>query len=314
KRHSKPPGGFPIVQSDRLNAAMSLFYTVKEGLTGFRRAKLSMAVSITTITVCLILLGLFVILTTNGVHVVQTIRDKVELEVFLEEPVTKKKVEALKDSITSVEGIATVTYLSKEEAARIFKEEFGEDIHDILDYNPLPASFKVQLKDEYKTLESTERVYTELLNFPDIDDVVYHKDLLQFIEKRTKILFAVGIALGFIVSVSAILLVANTIRLAIYSKRKIIQTMKLVGATRMFIRMPFLLEGVFQGMIGGAMASVTIYGLLEAFTRLLALEVTDRLIIAPMFYPMVVVVGILLGLLGSFISIRKFIGESIISS
>ena len=293
---------------------MSLFYTVKEGFSGFRRAKLSMAVSITTITVCLILLGLFVILTTNAVHVVQMIRDKVELEVFLEEPVTKKNVEALKDSITSVEGIATVRYLSKEEAARIFKAEFGEDIHDILDYNPLPASFKVRLKDEYKTVEFTERVYTQLLNFPGIDDVVYHKDLLQFIEKRTKILFAVGTALGFIVGISAIFLVANTIRLAIYSKRKIIQTMKLVGATRMFIRMPFLLEGVIQGMIGGALASVTIYGLLETFTRLLALEIRDRLIIAPMFYPMVVVVGILLGLLGSFISIRKFIEEPILSS
>ncbi len=293
---------------------MSLFYTVKEGFSGFRRAKLSMAVSITTITVCLILLGLFVILTTNAVHVVQMIRDKVELEVFLEEPVTKKNVEALKDSITSVEGIATVTYLSKEEAARIFKAEFGEDIHDILDYNPLPASFKVRLKDEYKTVEFTERVYTQLLNFPGIDDVVYHKDLLQFIEKRTKILFAVGTALGFIVGISAIFLVANTIRLAIYSKRKIIQTMKLVGATRMFIRMPFLLEGVIQGMIGGALASVTIYGLLETFTRLVALEIRDRLIIAPMFYPMVVVVGILLGLLGSFISIRKFIEEPILSS
>jgi len=149
---------------------------------------------------------------------------------------------------------------------------------------------------------------------PRIDDVVYHKDLLQFIEKRTKILFAVGTALGFIVGISAIFLVANTIRLAIYSKRKIIQTMKLVGATRMFIRMPFLLEGVIQGMIGGALASVTIYGLLETFTRLIALEIRDRLIIAPMFYPMVVVVGILLGLLGSFISIRKFIEEPILSS
>ena len=293
---------------------MSLFYTVKEGLSGFRRAKLSMTVSITTITISLILLGLFVILTTNAVHIVQMIREKVELEIFLEEPVTNKEVEALKDSITSVDGIASALYVSKEEAGRIFKKEFGEDIHDILDYNPLPASFKVQLEEEYKTFDHIERINAQLLNFPGVGDVVYHKDLLKFIEKRTKILFAVSISLGFVVSVSAMFLVANTIRLAIYSKRKIIQTMKLVGATRMFIRMPFLLEGAFQGSIGGALASVTIYGLLEAFTRLLAVELTDRLIIVPMFYPIVVVVGVLLGLLGSFISIRKFIGESIIST
>lgn len=292
---------------------MNLLYTVKESLSGFQRAKLSMAVSITTITVSLILLGLFVILTTNAVHVVHMIREKVELEVFLEDPVTKKKVDALKDSIINVQGIASITYVSKEEASRIFREEFGEDIHDILDYNPLPASFKVQLKDEYKTFEYLEGVYVQLLDLPGVDDVVYHKDLLKFIEKRTKILFAVGIVLAFIVSVSAIFLVANTIRLAIYSKRRIIQTMKLVGATRMFIRIPFLIEGILQGLIGGILASTTIYVLLEAFAQFLSLEITDRLLLAPMFYPMVVTGGILLGLLGSFISIRKFIGESIVS-
>lgn len=293
---------------------MSLSYTLKEGLSGFRRAKLSMVVSIGTIAVSLILLGLFLILTTNAAHVVQMIRDKVELEVFVEEPVTKKKVEALKDSLALVEGVTSVIYISKDEAARIFKEEFGEDIRDILDYNPLPASFKVQLQDKYKTFDHIDRLYSKMLNLPGVDDVVYHKDLLKFIEKRTRVLYAISIALGIIVSVAAIFLVANTIRLAIYSKRKIIQTMKLVGATRTFIRMPFLLEGAFQGLIGGALAAATIYGLLETFTRLMALEIGDRLIIEPMFYPMVVMVGILLGLVGSFISIRKFIGEFIISS
>jgi len=293
---------------------MGLFYTVKEGFSGFRRAKLSMVVSISAITVSLILLGLFLVLTTNAIHIVHLIREKVELEVFLEEPVTKNKVDALRDSIASVQGVAGVTFVSKEEAAQIFKQEFGEDIHDILDFNPLPASFRVQLKDEYRTYDRIEAIYAHLLNFPGVDDVIYHKDLLQFIEKRTKILFAIGIALGVIVTLSAIFLVANTIRLAIYSKRKIIQTMKLVGATRLFIRMPFLIEGFVQGMIGGGLASVIIYGLLESFTQLLSLDISDRFVITPMFYPMIVAVGTLLGLLGSFISIRKFIGESVISS
>jgi len=293
---------------------MGLFYTVKEGFSGFRRAKLSMVVSISAITVSLILLGLFLVLTTNAIHIVHLIREKVELEVFLEEPVTKNKVDALRDSIASVQGVAGVTFVSKEEAAQIFKQEFGEDIHDILDFNPLPASFRVQLKDEYRTYDQIEAIYAHLLNFPGVDDVIYHKDLLQFIEKRTKILFAIGIALGVIVTLSAIFLVANTIRLAIYSKRKIIQTMKLVGATRLFIRMPFLIEGFVQGMIGGGLASVIIYGLLESFTQLLSLDISDRFVITPMFYPMIVAVGTLLGLLGSFISIRKFIGESVISS
>ena len=293
---------------------MRVLYTVKEGVSGFRRAKLSMVVSIGTITVSLILVGLFVIVMTNVIQVVQMIRDKVEIEVFLEEPVTSESVQVLKHSIEGLEGVSSVTYISKEGAAAIFKEEFGEEIYDILDFNPLPASFKVQLADDYRTLEHIEDIYSRMLEFPGVDDVVYHKDLLQLIEIRTKILFAVGIALGIIVSISAIFLVANTIRLAIYSKRKIIQTMKLVGATRMFIRMPFLLEGVIQGLAGGALASITIYGLLEAFSRLFALEITDRLIIVPTFYPMVIVVGILLGLVGSFISIRKFIGESIVTS
>ncbi len=89
--------------------------------------------------------------------------------------------------------------------------------------------------------------------------------------------------------------------------------MKLVGATRMFIRMPFLFEGAVQGLIGGGLASITIYLLLEVFTRLLNFESPSGLIIVPMFYTLVIALGILLGLLGSFISIRRFIREAVFS-
>ncbi len=290
---------------------MNLSYVVKEGLSGFRRAKLSTTVSVFTISVSLILLGIFSIVIKNATTLVETIRNKVELEAFLGDRQSSADMEAIKKRILDIPGVEKAVFISKEDAAKIFKEEFGEDIHRILDFNPLPPSFKISLKEGFRTAEKAGEVQREILQIKGVDDVIYRKALLEFIDRRARMFSLLTLGLGVLITLSAFFLVSNTIRLAIYSKRNIVQTMKLVGATRGLVRMPFLLEGALQGFLGGVIASAVVYLLIRVALAEFAAELTEILSADITLYAGLVVVGTVLGLLGSIFSIRRFISESV---
>jgi len=289
---------------------MSLSYTLKESISGFRRTKLSSIASILTICISLLLLGVFGILSLNAARFVDALRSKVELEAFLVEPATPEGIQALQKTIASIEGVETVTFISKEEAAKIFKREFGEDILSVLEFNPLPPSFRISLKKDHKTSAGAQSVHGRLSALSGIEDVAYRKALIELIDRRTDAVNTITLGLGILISLSAIVLVSNTIRLAIYAKRRLIRTMELVGATWSFIRLPFLLEGLMHGLIGGALAAGLLF---TVFDRLVPFFLQDlaRFIQADtFFYGMVIAAGTVLGLVGSVISVLRFIQPS----
>ena len=290
---------------------MRLIYVIKEGLAGFRRAKLAAAGSILTITIALLLLGFFYIVSTNTSRIVEGIRAKMEMEAFLEEPASRQRINEIKQQVLATEGVGDVQYVSKEDAAKIFKQEFGEDINKVLEFNPLPPSFKIFLKEDYRTALKTGDVYKKIKRIKGVDDVIYRKDLMEFIDKRTETLYAVGLIIGIFISVSAVFLVSNTIRLAIYARRKAIQTMKLVGASRWLVRAPFLIEGMAQGFFGGLVATGILYYMVAFAAEMLSSELAEFIQIDAMFYVVTISIGLFLGLIGSTISVRKFIGETV---
>lgn len=289
---------------------MSLSYTLRESFSGFRRTKLSSAISIITICISLLLLGVFAIITVHASRFIESIRNKVELEAFLQEPVAGEEISELAREITGFNGVEKVVFISKEEAAQIFKQEFGEDIYSVLDFNPLPPSFKISLQPEYRTAENARNLYEQLRVLKGIESVVYRRALLELMDRRTASVNKVTLGLGILISLSAILLVSNTIRLAIYAKRRLIRTMELVGATRLFIRVPFLLEGLVQGILGGLVASGILYVVVEYAVRWIAPEVVEYAAMEPLFYGLVVISGAVLGLMGSAISVIRFIKPS----
>jgi len=290
---------------------MQVRYILREGFSGFRRAKLSMFAAVSTITAALLLLSFFSILLLNANGVVESIREKVEMEAFLDEQIAADQLNQTREQIQRLEGVQEVRYVSKEEAAAIFKEEFGEDIHKVLNFNPLPASFKIFLKDGYRTSKKAETIYNAVKAVKGVDDVIYRKQLLEMLDQRAMMFLWIALGLGVFIMLSSVVLVANTIRLAIYAKRKIIQTMKLIGATRGFIRTPFLLEGCIQGLLGGVIAAAVVFGLFRMLERWLTMQLSEFVRVQPYWYGIIVGFGCLLGLLGSMISIRKFIGESV---
>jgi cell division transport system permease protein len=291
---------------------MQIGYIFRESLSGFTRAKLSTFAAITTICISLLLLGAFTILVLNANDVVESLREKVEMEAFLADHLSPIEVSIVRDSIASLEGVREVRYVSKEQAAAIFKEEFGEDIHKVLDFNPLPASIKIFLKDGFKTAKAAESVYQAVKQIKGVDDVIYRKTMLEMLDRRATTFLWLILGIGVFITISSIFLVANTIRLAIYAKRKIVQTMKLIGATKSFIRGPFVLEGLVQGFIGGCAAAGILFLVFEYLARWISVELSDFVRIEPFYYGVVIGVGCLLGILGSAISIRRFLGESVV--
>lgn len=290
---------------------MQIRYIVREGFSGFRRAKLSMFAAVVTVSISLLLLSIFAILLLNANSVMSSLRDKVEMEAFLDDSLGPGGVDSVRSLVGRIAGVREVRYVSKDEAAKIFREDFGEDIHKVLDFNPLPSSLKIFLKDGYKTAVAAEEIHNAIKKIEGIEDVKYRKTLLELLDKRAKTFLWIALAVGVFITVSSIFLVANTIRLAIYAKRKIIQTMKLIGATRSFVRIPFILEGLIQGMIGGMLAAGVIFLAFNYLEQWVSLQLSEFVRVDPAYYGIIVGAGLLLGFFGSMISIRRFIGESV---
>lgn len=286
---------------------MSLSYTFKESVSGFTRTKLSTLISIITICISLLFLGIFTAFTIHTSRFIDAMRDRVELEAFLEEPLGPRQLDALQRKIGVIEGIHGMTYTSKEDAAKLFQREFGESIFDVLEFNPLPASFKISLDNGYKTAASAAAISKQLEDIDGIESVRYRKEFLELIDTRAASVHTMTLGLGIIISLSAILLVSNTIRLAIYAKRRLIRTMELVGATRAFIRVPFLLEGMLQGILGGVLACVVLYVFIEYSLLFASIEIPDAVHHDPLFYGAVIATGFVLGLMGGIISVVRFI-------
>jgi len=291
---------------------MSIGYVIREGVSGFQRAKLAAVGSILTIMFSLLLLGIFYIISFNTERILDVLRSRVEMEAFLAEPVSPQRVGDLRRVLSTIDGVEKITFVSKEEAEKLFKQEFGEDINSVLDFNPLPPSFKIALKENARTTDRAEMITKKIKSLQGIEDVIYRKDMLEFLDQRSRSLYLIALALGSLIGIAAIFLVSNTIRLAIYSKRKIIQAMKLVGASRSFVRAPFLIEGILQGTIGGLFATGLLFYIITFATGLISKELAEFITVDAPFYLVIILLGAILGLLGSTISVRRFISDSIV--
>lgn len=286
---------------------MSFAYTLRESVSGFQRAKLSSFLSVATIGVSLILVGIFAAVTINASRLIDSLRSRLDMEAFLTEPVSEDDVAAIQSRITALEGVEKAVFVSKDDAMKTFKQDTGDDITKVLDFNPLPPSFKISLREPYRTSAKTLAICDRVAAIPGIDTVLYRRVLLELIDQRAASVDKIMLGLGIAVSLTAIFLTANTIRLAITAKRRVIRTMELVGATRGFIRRPFIIEGILQGIFGGLAASGLMLLLFEYATKFVSEEFAPYLRMPPLFYIAVVGTGMLLGLAGSLISVIRFV-------
>jgi len=257
--------------------------------------------------IAVLLLGIYVTISINSIKLMKLIRDKVEIDAYLIDNFDETKASSLINSIKTIGGVKTVKYISKNEAAKIFAEDFGEDILEVFDYNPLPPSFKISLYDEYKTIDRIEKVKGELLKYKDINDISYAQKNLEILERNSNSLVFLNLSLLLIITFASIFLVSNTIKLMISAKKNTIELMKLIGASKETIRTPFILEGFFQGFAGSILAVIILQLFLNYFYTAYTNNDFNFSIIDTTFLILMVVFGTLLGTFGSVFSIRRFL-------
>ncbi len=231
---------------------MSVSYVIKEGFSGFSRTKLASVTSVVALVIATLLVGLLAHFGYNGYHVVQAMKQSIDVEVFLLD-VDDERTERITADLLAYPEVVDVTFISKEEAEVIFREEFGTEGESLADLNFLPASLVLSLTPDASSGDIRQMV-NEIGQFQGVDEVVFNQQLLETLEERLEILAIAGAGIGLFILFTAVVLVFNTIRLTIYAKREIIRTMKLVGATNGFIRRPFLLEGLIQGVLAAGIA------------------------------------------------------------
>lgn len=272
-----------------------------------KTAKSAVFSSTVVIALAVLLLGIYLTISINSVKLLKMIRDKVEIDAYMNEGVPPADIQKIITNIKTIGGVKNVTFISKEEAAKIFAEDFGQDILEVFDYNPLPASLKITLYDEYKTIERIEKINVELKKNPEISDIVYAQKNLEIIERNSQSLVFLNLSLLIIITFSSIFLIGNTIRLMIVAKKDTIEIMKLIGATKETIRTPFIMEGFFQGLAGSLFAVILLQIFLGYFYATYTNNDFNFSIMDTKFLILLVVFGTGLGTLGSAISIRRFL-------
>lgn len=293
---------------------MSVGYILKEGFAGLNRAKLAAATSVFSLFIAVLLIAVLFRLGFNAYELANVIKQQVEVEVFLNEA-GEEDADNFGNLLLEKPGISEIAYISNDSASTVFQQEFGMGAESLSQLNFLPASYRVTM-DEELSVAQIDSIVQEIKFFEQVDDVRFNLALLEVIENRTETVIFAGSAIGLFILLVAIILVFNTIRLTIYAKRDLIRAMKLVGATNAFIRRPFLVEGVLQGIIAGGLATMVIYIL---FAWVIPEFVPQVGVLSWPFGQWYYLVGgsitlaMLLGWWGSRLAARKFIKDASIS-
>lgn len=293
---------------------MSIKYIVKEGLSGIRRAKLAASTSIFSLFIALLLLGVLSRIGFNAYSQAMSIKNMIEIEVFLHD-VDERTTDQIRQRLEEEELVQEVNYISKDSASAVMKKEFGAGVEELVDLNFLPASFRLGVQTDAGS-EQVEALVDDLKNYRGVDEVQYNAALLKVMESNLNTLTMVGGGVAILILLAALILVYNTIRLTIYAKRDLIRAMKLVGATNKFIRSPFIVEGILQGLIAGLLAISMVFVIFEFA---IPVYLADLGILEWPFGRWYYLIGgmmllaILMGWWGSRWAARRFIKETYIS-
>jgi len=286
---------------------IKLDYLTKEAFRGLNKAKLSTTTAIFTITLSLILISIFISLSLYSNRLIKAIKDKVEIEVFLADDISSEELNDLKEKIRTIGGVKNITYVSKEDALKIFEKEFGKEMLEILEYNPLPASIKINLYDEYKSTDRLNKIKQQISALPKVDDIKFPEKYLEIIEKNSSLILTINLVSLVLISLSSIFLVSNTVRLVISSRRKLIELLKLLGAKTSFIVSPFVIEGFIIGLFGVIFA-LTILFLFNIYLSSPFFKNELKItLISYDFIIYIVLIGLFLGVFGSVISVKRFL-------
>jgi cell division transport system permease protein len=261
----------------------------------------------TTISISLVLflLGLIGLLILNAKRLSDYVKENIGFSVILKENVKEYDIFRMQKDFDATYYVKSTEYITKDRAARELQDDLGEDFVRFIGYNPLLASINVKLKADYANPDSIRKIEQHFLNFPQVKEVYYQKSLVSMINENVRKISLVILIFSGLLFIISVGLINNTIRLSVYSKRFLINTMQLVGATRNFIRTPFLFSAIFQGFIGAFLALCLLSGVIYFAQQELSEVISFRdYNILLLLYLLVILVGISITLVSTYLTVN----------
>lgn len=279
-------------------------------MTGQRRKKGTGSYFVSTLSISLVLLvvGILVFILLNARQVSDHVRQNVGFSIIVKNNVNEAEIKKMQKILDTKPFVSSSVFISKEDAAREFKKELGEDFEEVLGYNPLLPSVEIKLNPVYANNDSLEVIEKRLLQNELVQEVSYQKSLVHMINENLRRISVVLLIAGGALMLVSFTLIRNTIHLAVYSQRFLIKTMQLVGAKSSFICKPFIQNGVWSGFFGSMFANLILLAAVYFLQRETGglVDLMDRRIILVMVTS-VTLCGILLSVLSSWLSVAKYL-------
>ena len=288
--------------------ALKPAYFAKEAAGNLRRNALMAVASVLAVAISLVLVGSVLMLSKVVNNITTHWQDDVVINVFLLPDASEAQIAAARTTIGDYKEVKDVTFVSKAEAHEEFQEMFAheKELVENVDVDTLPASFRISLNDP----DTLETVSERMEKIEGVDEVISAKEEVQKVQTVLRVLSLIVLIAALILLVAAVVLISNTIRLAIFARRKEIAIMKLVGATNWFIRWPFMLEGLIQGLVGAGIAIVVMwfgheFGLNWVNSKVAFLPLGIKPGYMVLTYIVVAVLGAAIAVGGTFLALRK---------
>ncbi|MGC6367366.1 MAG: permease-like cell division protein FtsX [Candidatus Marinamargulisbacteria bacterium] len=286
----------------------AIVFFLKETFTGLKRSSLMTLIAIATVSISLIILGLFLLISVNLNKVTQDIASKLEIRLFLKSNLAIEDIQLFRRKLKAIDGVKDVTFINNTTAWKNFQSDYAHlKLKDYIGSNPLPHSLNIKL-------ERTKDIQPILLYIKRfdtiIDDIVYGGELANRVEIFRRIMTVSGWSLILLLILASLFIIVNTIRLTVIARDEEISIMQLVGATKRFIKGPFLIEGFIIGVFGASIA----VGLLFLIYSLMIHQLMEKMPFFPFItnhsalyyiYGFVLLAGATIGMMGAYISVSR---------
>jgi cell division transport system permease protein len=280
---------------------------------GTSKAKLrsSYVTLIVSISLVLFLLGVLGFVLINARELSDYLRESLSFSIFLDDAAKEADIRMLQKDLDAKPYIKSTEYVSKDEAAAKMKEELGEDFINFLGDNPLPPSIDVYLISNYTAPDSVAKIEKYILEYPFVKEVYIPESLLFLINENVRKISIFLLVISSFLFLISLTIINNTIRLSVYSKRFLIRTMQLVGATRSFIRKPFIMQSAFHGFLAALIAMILLMALLylieREFFMMFSVESTILLILLG---AVIIVIGVVINIISTWFSVNRYLSIS----
>lgn len=280
----------------------------KEDKYNRKRLQSSYMTTIVSITLVLFMLGMLGLIILHAKKLSDYVKENIGFSIIMKENVKEAGIIKLQKILDATEYVKSTKYITKEEAAKEFEEELGEEFTSFLGYNPLLPTIEVRFKAEYANNDSLTIIKEKILENSNVKEVFYQESLVDVVNKNVRKIGVIILGFGTLLLIIAIALINNTIRLSVYSKRLLIRSMQLVGATHNFISKPFIWKGILHGIIGSFIAIMLLTGIIYVSQRelpeLINLQDIDLFL---SLFGIVILLGIIISWLSNLLAVRKYI-------